>query len=187
MLSGRISAEALDLIGAHAAELTSLTMSYAQLGGSADVLPVLRGCPNLAVVSLERCGLWVDDLLLKLLAAHCRNLRRFEAERAELLTAKGFVALAKGCPSLTELDVSRASLSAAAFKALGEHSSKLRVLSLRDCSGISAAGLRHLSGCAALRELELPGHETKSTRQVSSELKAAQPQLRITWPWGGGW
>lgn len=174
-LIGQMPAAALAALGTHAPNLRSLGLyGITAVLDPSHLEPLLRGCPRLVSIGINR-GLWVDEQCLRLIARHCAALEQLTLARCPRVDAKAIKHL-KGCKSLAVLSVSDATLSAAAFKAIGAGCPALQELDVARCDGFRKEGLRDLQQCKALRYLSLPS----SIKSVPPELRAALPELQVS-------
>lgn len=85
-------------------------------------------CPNLKYMDLDQVT--VTDALLKTLAVWCPQLTYLNVFESFDITDLGIIALAKGCPKLSSLNLSGCNITDAAVKALLENCKNLSKLDI---------------------------------------------------------
>ena len=149
------------------------------------VLAIVRGCPLLESLNIQvLSSKWnvLDDAVMVALADSCPRLRTVslsDRRSSPKFTDTGLVALSRGCPDLTELDLDRNhTVGDAAILSLAEHCHKLQSVTL------FANGLLTSSAVCALLEtnpditsITLIGGRLISDN-VSQSLMRGRRQLR---------
>ncbi|CAM9135908.1 unnamed protein product [Pylaiella littoralis] len=121
------------------------------------VQALARGCTELQTLILDGC-FQVSKTALRAVGAQLHSLKRLSLARCPSLTLEGMSAMAKGCPSLTYLNLPNcgSAVTDAAVAAFARGCRKLKRLCLRGVVGVppplGAAGI--LAVCCHCRELE---------------------------------
>jgi hypothetical protein len=138
------------------------------------VVAIIQSCPNLRHLYITQCGYISGDIVtavakhcanleslvvmqirehfatdheLRALAKGCPQLRTLVLSRSDRITDVGVCALVQGCRDLRMLTLSSGSITNRALVAIAEHCPNLTDLSLHGCLEVTDTGLTAI-GCA---------------------------------------
>ncbi|KAK4274438.1 hypothetical protein QN277_017656 [Acacia crassicarpa] len=137
----------LALVGKLCPQLQHVELSRLEGVTDAGLLPLIQ-CSEagLVKVNLSGCINLTDKVVLSLTNKHGWTLEMLNLDGCKRIGDAGLIAIARNCPLLSDLDISKCAITDAGIAALGSADQlNLRVLSLAGCSLVSDKSLSSLT------------------------------------------